>query len=103
VLIASGVFISDHNHGAYSGPSVSSPLVPPAERPLQVLPVVIEDDVWIGEQVCILPGVRVGKGAIVGAGAIVTKSLPPYTIAVGAPAKVIKRFDFDANAWLPVP
>ena len=100
VLIASGVFISDHNHGIYSGPAPSSPLVPPAQRPLQVLPVVIEDDVWLGEHVCILPGVRIGKGTIVGAGSVVTKPLPAYTIAVGMPARVIKRFDFDRNVWV---
>jgi len=102
VLIASGVFISDHNHGSYSGPNASSPLIPPAQRPLHVQPVVIEEDVWLGEHVCILPGVRIGKGAIVGAGSIVTRSVPAYTIAVGSPARVVKRFDFDANAWSPV-
>ena len=52
--------------------------------------VVIEDDVWIGARVIILPGVRVGKGSIIGAGAVVTKDVPPYSIVGGNPAKVIK-------------
>ena len=53
-------------------------------------PVVIEDDVWIGGQVIILPGVVIGTGSIVGAGAVVTKDVPPYAIVGGNPAKVIK-------------
>ncbi|OJD35220.1 nodulation protein l [Diplodia corticola] len=53
-------------------------------------PVRIEDDCWIGGQVIILPGVTIGRGCTVGAGAVVTKDLPPYSVAVGSPAKVIK-------------
>lgn len=54
----------------------------------------IGSDVWIGEDVKIMPGITIGNGAIIGAGSIVTKDIPPYSIAVGVPAKVIrKRFD----------
>jgi maltose O-acetyltransferase len=53
--------------------------------------VIIEDDVWIGIRVIVLPGVKIGKGSIVGAGAVVTKDVPPWTIVGGVPAKVIKR------------
>ncbi len=53
-------------------------------------PVVIEDDVWIGTRAIILPGVRVGAGSIIGAGAVVTKSVPPYSIVAGNPARVVK-------------
>ena len=52
--------------------------------------VIIEDDVWIGARVIILPGVRVSQGSIIAAGSVVTKDVPPYTIVGGAPAKVIK-------------
>lgn len=103
VLIASSVFISDHNHGFYGdSPQHSSPLVPPAQRPYQHIPVKIEDDVWLGEHVCVLPGVHIGKGAIVGAGSVVTSAVPAYTICVGVPARVIRRFDFQLNRWVPV-
>ncbi|MCO4795630.1 MAG: acyltransferase [Bacteriovoracaceae bacterium] len=51
--------------------------------------VTIEDDVWIGLNATILQGVTIGKGSIIGAGAVVTKDIPPYSIAVGTPAKVI--------------
>lgn len=53
--------------------------------------IVIEDDVWIGAGSIILSGVTIGKGSVVGAGAIVTKSIPKYSIAVGNPARVIKN------------
>lgn len=54
------------------------------------LPVVIEDDVWCGANVTILKGVTIGHGSIVAAGAVVTKSFPPYSIIGGVPAKLIK-------------
>jgi maltose O-acetyltransferase len=60
------------------------------------LDVVIEDDVWIGTRAIILHGVTIGRGAIIGAGAVITKSVPPYAIVGGVPAKVIKfRWDVE--------
>lgn len=53
-------------------------------------PIVIGNDVWIGARVIVLPGVTIGDGCIIGAGAVVTKSIPPYSIAGGSPARVIK-------------
>jgi maltose O-acetyltransferase len=53
-------------------------------------PITIGDDVWIGTRAIILPGRKVGKGAIIGAGAVVTKDVPDYAIVVGNPARVIK-------------
>jgi maltose O-acetyltransferase len=52
-------------------------------------PVTIEDDVWIGARVTILPGVRIAEGSVIAAGAVVTRSFPPYSIIGGVPAKVI--------------
>lgn len=59
----------------------------------KALPVVIEDDVWIGGRVTILPGVHIGKGAVIGAGSVVTKDIPPFTLAYGNPARCIRRID----------
>ena len=56
----------------------------------EINPIVIEDDVWIGRRAIIMGGVRVGKGAVIGAGAVVTKDVPPYCVAAGNPA-VIKK------------
>lgn len=57
------------------------------------LPVIIEDDVWIGTGVIILKGVKIGRGSIIAAGALVNKDIPPYSIAVGVPARIVhKRF-----------
>ena len=100
VLIASKVFISDHNHGTYGGNNDHSDFcVAPAERPLEEKAVIIKDDVWIGEHVCILPGVTIGKGAIIGAGAIVTRDVPEACIAIGNPARVVKRFNALTKKW----
>lgn len=52
-------------------------------------PVVIEDDVWIAMRASIMPGVRIGRGSVVGAGSIVTKDVPPYSLVVGSPARVV--------------
>ena len=100
VLIASKVFISDHNHGSFKGEGPhESPLVPPQERVLASAPVVISDDVWIGESVAVLPGVSIGRGAIIGAMSVVTRNIPEYCIAVGSPARVVKRYNFETSAW----
>lgn len=56
----------------------------------------IDDDVWIGANVTVLSGVHIGQGAVIGAGSVVTKDIPPYAVAMGVPAKVVKyRFDED--------
>lgn len=56
----------------------------------EVNPIVIEDDVWIGRRAVIMGGVTIGKGSTIGANAVVTKDIPPYSLAVGVPAKVKK-------------
>lgn len=61
------------------------------------IPIIIEDDVWIGTGCIILPGVRIGKGSVVAAGSVVTKSMPPMSICAGNPAKVIKSFEVSAK------
>ena len=57
---------------------------------------IIGNDVWIGSRVIIMQGIRIGDGAVIGAGAVVTKDVPPYAIVAGVPAKVI-RYRFDAE------
>ena len=56
----------------------------------ELKPIVIEDDVWIGARACILPGVTIGHGAVIGACAVVSKDVPPYAVLVGNPGRIVK-------------
>lgn len=85
VMMGPDVLIYTQNH------CTSDPKVPMRTQGMnQIMPVIIEDDVWIGARVCILPGVVIGKGSVIGACAVVSKSIPPFSVAVGNPAKVVK-------------
>lgn len=100
VLIASKIFISDLNHGSYGTEGIhDSPDIPPNERKLYAKPVIIEDNVWLGEFVSVLSGVTIGKGTIVGANSVVSRDLPKFVIAVGSPARPIKKYNFDTERW----
>jgi acetyltransferase-like isoleucine patch superfamily enzyme len=68
----------------------SSTAVPICRQGLTRQGIHIEDDVWVGANVTILDGVRIGRGSVIGAGSVVTRDVPPYSIAVGNPARVIK-------------
>lgn len=94
VLIASDVFIIDFNHGM--NPQNGNYL----QNDLEVDKVLLENGVWIGNSTIILPGVTIGEKSIIGAGSVVTKSIPPYCIAAGNPAKVIKKYDFNTKMWV---
>ncbi len=63
--------------------------VPIRAQPTEERPIVVEDDVWLGASAIVLGGVTVGRGSVVGAGAVVTHDLPPYSIARGVPARVV--------------
>jgi maltose O-acetyltransferase len=56
-------------------------------------PIVIEDNVWLGGGAILLPGVRIGRNAVVGAGAVVARSVPPNTVVAGNPARVIREIE----------
>ncbi len=101
VLIASKVYISDHNHGGYSGSVHTDPSIAPIDRPLtKGKGVIIGDNVWIGESVSVLPGVKIGEGSVIGANSVVNRDIPPFSIAVGSPAVVIKKFDKASKKWI---
>ncbi|GAA0083719.1 DapH/DapD/GlmU-related protein [Clostridium sp. CTA-7] len=99
-LMASKIYISDINHGDYSGNfEYSSPDTPPDDRTLYTKPVSIGNNVWIGENVCILPGVNIGNGCIIGANSVVNRDVPDNCIVAGVPAKVIKKYDKYTKKW----
>ena len=82
VLIAPGVFITDHNHKTSSNLRIN-------QQPCTTEKVVIEDDVWIGANAVVLPGVTISSGAVIAAGAVVSKDVSSMTIVAGVPAKKI--------------
>jgi acetyltransferase-like isoleucine patch superfamily enzyme len=104
VLMASKIYISDSNHGSYDGTiDDTNPESITRTRKVTGEPVIIEDNVWLGESVSVLSGVTVGRCSIVGANSVVSRNLPPFTISVGNPAKPIKVFDFSINRWVKYP
>jgi acetyltransferase-like isoleucine patch superfamily enzyme len=72
------------------------PTLPIIHQGITAEGIVIEDDAWIGAGAIILDGVRVGKGAVVGAGAVVSSDVPPHTVVVGSPARVVRSIDGNA-------
>lgn len=89
VLIASNVFITDHDHG---DTSLESLQISPAQRKLKYSPVKIEKNVWVGQNVVILKGVTIGESSIIAAGSVVTRNIPPFCVAAGIPATILKQF-----------
>ncbi len=87
------VFVSGFNHGFKDGSKNSS------QQALDIKPVTIEDEAHIGANSVVLAGVTIGKRSQVGAGSVVTKNIPPFSVAVGNPAKVIKTFNIETNHW----
>lgn len=99
-LLASHIYISDNSHGKYKGgPDDSLPEIQPDNREYLTAPVIIGKNVWIGEGVIVMPGVTIGDGCVIGAHSVVNKSIPAGCIAVGNPARVIKKYSTERKCW----
>jgi len=85
-MIGPHCYITDGDHGTVPGRLVKL-------QPNQTAPVIIEDGVWLGSHVVVLAGVRIGRGAVIGAGSVVTRNIAANAIAVGVPARVIRTRD----------
>jgi acetyltransferase-like isoleucine patch superfamily enzyme len=96
VMLAQNVVISGLNHG------YEDVTIPPRLQKISTQQITIEDDVWIGANTVITAGVTIGKHAVIGAGSIVTKNIPEFCVAVGNPAKVIKKYNFEIGSWQKV-
>lgn len=94
VNTAQNVVVSGLNHN-YT--DVSLPI---DEQGVSTALITIEDDVWIGANSTVLAGVTIGHHSIVAAGSVVTRSIPPFSVCAGAPAKVVKRYDFERKEWV---
>lgn len=101
-MFASHIYISDNSHGIYSdcrNINQSSPDTPPDHRQYITAPVKIGNNCWLGEGVIIMPGVTIGDGCVIGAHSVVNKDVPAACIAVGSPAKVIKKYSYEKQQW----
>jgi acetyltransferase-like isoleucine patch superfamily enzyme len=94
VLIADRVYISDNLHGYED---VTKPML---AQPLVHRPVEIQDEVWLGENVCVLPGVTIGRHSVIGSNSVVTKDVPPHSVAAGVPARVLRTYDPRTAQWI---
>ncbi len=94
VLLANNVYISDNLHGYEN---IKIPIK--NQEVIYKKEVIIGSGSWIGENVCII-GASVGRNSVIGCNSVVTKDIDDYCIAVGSPARVIKRFDFNTRQWV---
>jgi acetyltransferase-like isoleucine patch superfamily enzyme len=94
VFTAPNVYISDHGH-EYK--DVNRPIA--LQGISECKPVTIGTGTWLGQNVVVLPGSHIGRHCVIGANAVVNRAIPDFSIAVGIPAKVIKRYNFDSGAW----
>lgn len=97
VLTADRVYISDNLHG------YENPIIPIHKQSIvqKGEGVKIGEGSWIGVGACII-GASIGKHCVIGANAVVTHDIPDYSVAVGIPAKVIKRYNFEKNEWINI-
>ena len=96
-VLSEYVYITDSAHGL----DPTAGLI--MKQPLNTKgPVNIGNSTFIGYRACIMPGVTLGKHCIVGANSVVTKSFPDYSMIVGTPANLVKRFSFESNSWINV-
>jgi acetyltransferase-like isoleucine patch superfamily enzyme len=96
VLLASNVTILDNSHG-YENPDKPYKY----QQLSRIAPVLIKRGCWIGENVVILPGATIGEMTIIGANSVVTRSIPDRCIAVGAPARISKKWERATQQWVP--
>jgi acetyltransferase-like isoleucine patch superfamily enzyme len=93
VILAQNIVISGLNHG------YELIDIPPSDQKTITNMITVMDDVWIGANCVVTAGVTIGKHAVIGAGSIVTKDVPQYSVSVGNPAKVVKLYNFETNKW----
>jgi UDP-3-O-[3-hydroxymyristoyl] glucosamine N-acyltransferase len=90
VMIGPHCYFTDADHG-------TDPAAPVRSQPMRYRPLIVEDEAWIGAHVTVLPGVTIGRGAVVAAGAVVTRDVAPMTVVAGVPARLLRHRDGRAG------
>lgn len=93
VMLAQNIVLSGLNHG-YEDINIV-----PHKQPVTKKKITLEDEVWIGANSVVVAGVTIGKHSVIAAGSVVTKNIPPYSVAVGNPARVIKQYNPQTGIW----
>lgn len=93
VMLAQNIVLSGLNHG------YEDIKIVPHKQPVTKKRITLEDEVWIGANSVVVAGVTIGKHSVIAAGSVVTKNIPPYSVAVGNPARVIKQYNPQTGIW----
>lgn len=93
-IFAGNVTLISENHGM--DPESETPY---HAQPLSTGDVIIGEGCWLGQNVCVLPNVTIGKKCVIATSSVVTHDIPDYCIAAGIPAKIVKRYNFSTNRW----
>ena len=96
VIFAQNIVLSGLNH---SYKDIGLPIV---DQKVSTAQIIIEDESWIGANAVITAGITIGKHSVVAAGSVVTKNIPPYSVAAGNPARVLKQYNFENKEWVRI-
>lgn len=97
VILAQNIVVSGLNH-KYE--NIECPI---NKQGVSTSPIIIEDECWIGANSILTAGVCIGKHSVVAGGSVVTKSVPPYSVVGGNPARILKQYDLEKKEWIKVP
>ena len=93
IRLAQNIVMSGLNH------NYEDIALPISDQGVTTSPITIEDETWLGANCVVLPGVTIGKHCVIAAGSIVTKDIPPYSVAAGNPARVLKQYNPETKFW----
>ncbi len=93
IRLAQNIVMSGLNH------NYENVTIPITQQGVSTAQITIEDETWIGANCVVLPGVTIGKHCVVAAGSIVTKDVPPFSVAAGNPARILKQYNPETKAW----
>ncbi|MBK6345571.1 MAG: acyltransferase [Bacteroidales bacterium] len=93
VIFAQNIVLSGLNHGYMD---INIPI---RKQPVSKSLITIEDEVWIGANAVVVAGVTIGKHSVIAAGCVVTRDVPPYSVAVGNPCRIIRRYNHETASW----